>query len=410
MNVLILTPDRVGSTLLQRLITVYMLRRDFGRPVINLHELSNGLIKYYNETLNQEVLGKPDGTGWGYFQSLGQIEELLDSVDHYKTSRLARYHLVNRQDSINDQIKFYEYLNRNFYVISCRRNNLFEHVLSWAIHAHSKKLNVYSILEKVNDFSAIYKNGITVPRPGLEKYLNNYVEYIKWSDTYFNIQAHFDYEKDLPDIENFILNLDFMKGHENNTWKDMFGQEFDTWNACHRMLPNLLLHDRSTLKNTKSISILPTHVSNEKWQQIRGKDWPESRDLYRLSNLPMNIQQEIKDRLAMTTIQVTQEEYDFFNQTLPKYNETCDQLEQLRQGGFMISTIPLKLQSLQEKKQIIKNFDQCIEWYNQWVEKNNFGQKYNNEELETIAHEEENRLNRNITQQLANVSSKLLGS
>ena len=111
MNVLILTPDRVGSTLLQRLITVYMLRKGFDRPVINLHELSNGLTKYYNTTLNQEVLGKPKGTQWGYFQTLTEVQDLLKSVDHYKTSRLAHYHIVNRQDSVAEQIKFYEYIN-----------------------------------------------------------------------------------------------------------------------------------------------------------------------------------------------------------------------------------------------------------------------------------------------------------
>ena len=143
MNVLILTPDRVGSTLLQRLVTIYMLRKGFDKPVINLHELTNGLEKYYNTILNQEVLGKPTGTEWGYYQKLNKIEELLKSVDHYKTSRLAHYHIVNRKDSIEEQIKFYEYLNRNFYIISCRRDNLFEHALSWGINAHSKKLNVY---------------------------------------------------------------------------------------------------------------------------------------------------------------------------------------------------------------------------------------------------------------------------
>jgi len=61
MNVLILTPDRVGSTLLQRLITVYMQANDFDRPVINLHELTNGLMKYYSPVFNTEVLGKPNG-------------------------------------------------------------------------------------------------------------------------------------------------------------------------------------------------------------------------------------------------------------------------------------------------------------------------------------------------------------
>jgi hypothetical protein len=114
MNVLILTPDRVGSTLLQRLITIYMLRRDFGHTVINLHELTNGIIKYYNPTLNQEVLGKDLSQDIGYLQSLPEIVDLLKSVEHYKTSRLAHYHLVRRADSRSDQLGFYEYLNRNF--------------------------------------------------------------------------------------------------------------------------------------------------------------------------------------------------------------------------------------------------------------------------------------------------------
>ena len=42
MNVLVLTPDAVGSTLIQRLLTIYMQLNQFDRPVINLHELSKG--------------------------------------------------------------------------------------------------------------------------------------------------------------------------------------------------------------------------------------------------------------------------------------------------------------------------------------------------------------------------------
>ena len=116
MNVLILTPDAVGSTLLQRLITIYMQFHDFDRPVINLHELTNGLVKNYNATFKQEILGKKEGA-WGYHQNLAQIVELLAGVDHYKTSRLAHYHILRRQDSLSDQLSFYQYLNDNFYII-----------------------------------------------------------------------------------------------------------------------------------------------------------------------------------------------------------------------------------------------------------------------------------------------------
>ena len=47
MNVLILTPDGVGSTILQRIITLALhLMKD---DVINCHELTNGLTKIGNK-------------------------------------------------------------------------------------------------------------------------------------------------------------------------------------------------------------------------------------------------------------------------------------------------------------------------------------------------------------------------
>ena len=117
MNVLILTPDAVGSTLLQRMLTIYMQFHNFDRPVINLHELTNGLARYYSPDFNQELVGKKAVKSWGYHQSLPQVTEMLSSVDHYKTSRLAHYHLVRRGDSVAQQIPFYNYLNENFFII-----------------------------------------------------------------------------------------------------------------------------------------------------------------------------------------------------------------------------------------------------------------------------------------------------
>lgn len=57
MNILILTPDRVGSTLLQRLITVYANINENHNPLtINLHELTNELVSYIHPEFNQKVL------------------------------------------------------------------------------------------------------------------------------------------------------------------------------------------------------------------------------------------------------------------------------------------------------------------------------------------------------------------
>ena len=380
MNVLILTPDRVGSTLLQRLITIYMLRRDFGRPVINLHELTNGIIKYYNPTLNQEVLGKDQTLDIGYLQSLPEILDLLKSVDHYKTSRLAHYHLVRRNDNLSDQLSFYEYLNRNFYIISCRRQNLLEHALSWGISSFSKRLNVYTTAEKIDCFQDVYKNGIHIEHTSFIKYLNDYVKYINWSDTYFNVQSYFDYDTHMSEIEKYILNLDFMNGHENNTWQDMFGQSFSNWNACHRMLPNLLLHDRSTVAGTKTIPVNRNEISMESYNLLRGEDWPESWRDPGTAVMP-HIQEEIHTRFDVKSVPVTDSEYNFLSSNLSVYQETSMQIENLTKLGFLVTGVPVKLQTLHEKRQVVKNFDQTVEWYNAWVEKTGQGEPYTDTQI-----------------------------
>ena len=108
MNVVVLTPDRVGSTLLQRLITIYMQFHQFDQPVINLHELTNGLMRYYSPVFNCEVLGKDPQDHWGYHQTLPEIVDMLESVSHYKlpdwhsiTSKLARIHRPTNCDCID---------------------------------------------------------------------------------------------------------------------------------------------------------------------------------------------------------------------------------------------------------------------------------------------------------------------
>jgi hypothetical protein len=75
------------------------------------------------------------------------------------------------------------------------------------------------------------------------------------------------------------------------------------------------------------------------------------------------------------------------------------QLESLITDGFLVTSIPIKLQSLREKKKIIKNFDQCITWYNEWVDKNQFGNKYSESTLNEISKQEEQKLQLPIVQQ-----------
>jgi hypothetical protein len=345
MNVLILTPDRVGSTLLQRLITIHMQSHDFGKPVINLHELTNGLVSYENSKFNRMVLGKRQEV-WGYHQSLEQIVDLLESVDHYKTARLAHYHIRNRQDPIEQQLPFYKYLNENFFIISARRNNLLEHALSWCIFTVSKKLNVYGHKEKIDTFSEIYKNQIHVDQQVFVNYLNSYVSYIKWTEDHFNINSCFDYEKDLADIETYINNLNlFGNDKKNNFWQNIFGMPWKDWNMCH-----YLLSDLSTGGQNAS-TLLTQHLP-----------WVDSKSVENLPTLVNEIGSAVK--LA---------DQQFIKENINQYLETDKNIQHMVQDGILASSVPIKLQTMIEKCHLIKNFEQCLETYNRWVDQTKFG-------------------------------------
>jgi len=358
MNVLILTPDRVGSTLLQRLITIYMAGHEYDKPVINLHELTNGLTFCYNTTYGKEILNKSPNIGrnkWGYHQSLKEIVELLEKADHYKTSRLALYHLVNRQDLLADQISFYNYLNENFFIISARRENLFEHAISWAIAGHSKALNVFQPVEKLNVFYEIYKNGITVDQTTLCNYLSKYKDYLKWVENHFQVNSYFNYEKDLKNIENYILNLDIFPNKEKKTWNDIFSMEWNDWNKCHK-----LAGDLSNVEDLTTIEYNSNETSMAKKLLVVNK---------LTSNLSVTNRNFLKDHSK-------------------KYVNAYKGIQDLVKAGTLPTGVPIKLQTLAEKRKIIKNFDQCVETYNIWVEENNLGQKYTDNELKLISNTE----------------------
>ena len=337
MNILILTPDRVGSTLLQRVLTVYMTSTcTYDKPVINLHELSNGLMYYYSETFKQFVLGKDTsdkwGDKWGYHQNLPEIIEFLKKADHYKTSRLAHYHLKRRQDSITNQTKFYNYLNDNFYIIGCQRKNVFEYALSWGINASSKRLNVYTHQDKINIYSNLYKNRITISPQSFVDYLDAYDDYIKWSKMYFNINDFFLYEEHVSNIESFIHNLDLF-ADTKTTWKSVFGLSWNDWNKCHKLMSDVVFDENVKLLSNNS------------------------------NNLPT---------ISSITQSLPALDQKFLFKHSKTYIKSINNIQELVENKTLVTGIPIKLQTLAEKKMIIKNFNELINVYNDWASANHY--------------------------------------
>jgi hypothetical protein len=387
MNVLILTPDAVGSTLLQRMLTIYMQFHDFGRPVINLHELTNGLAKYYSPEFNRELVSKHALKSWGYHQSLQQVVEMLSSVDHYKTSRLAHYHLVRRGDSVAEQIPFYNYLNENFFIIACRRENIFEHALSMTLNTVTKKLNVYNVYEKVDTFYDMYKSGITLNFKVFERQLTAYKNYITWSEQYFNIGAYFHYEKDIPRLEQYILDLPVFSAQPNHiTWDQNFGLSFNAWNQMHyiRSDPGALLCLPAQAKE-KLLLAVPDPVTD--YQQHSLPEMPAVHSAADLAALPPDIvntwARDAIDRTGIVPLldSGNQQKLAPYQSGYALAKTTIDQMVNL---GIMASGPPIKKQTLNDKHKMIKNFDNLVKVYNRWVDENpGFGSAIDDHTIQT---------------------------
>ena len=361
MNIIVLTPDRVGSSLLQKFITMVMQGYDYGKPVINLHELTNHIVKYHSDKHGQDLLGKPGKNDWGYHQSLQEITGLLSSVDQYTVSRLAQYHIINRKDTLSDQLNFYQYINDNFYVIGARRENLFEHALSWCIVSFSKQLNCYQHEDKIDTFAALYKNKITIDKEVFTEYLDKYLLYLKWSSDHFRINKIFNYEKDVKDLDGFVKNLDIFPSEQlEKKWEDIYGIEWNKWNACHYLISDLTDFSLK-LSNQQEFKLLENEANPQ---------------------LPTNHMglQKILSRSALAV-----NDQEFVKENMPKYFETYKTVSQLVYDRILVHGVPIKLQTLAEKALVVKNFKECIDTYNDWSAKNNLEHRYSVEELGDLA-------------------------
>lgn len=373
MNVLILTPDAVGSTLLQRMLTIYMQFHDFDRPVINLHELTNGLEKYYSPEFNREIVSKKTVKNWGYYQSLQQVVELLSSVDHYKTSRLAHYHILRRGDTLEQQIPFYNYLNENFYIIACRRANVFEHALSMTLSTITKKLNVFDAYEKIDTFYKIYQSGVALDPATFVNQLDSYKLYLKWSEQFFNIGSYFNYEQDIPNLEKYIFNLPvFVDQPRLTSWEKNFGISFNDWNKMHYArsdLNTLMLESNQGMEKL----LLGNNENVELYQQHALPTWPSVANVDDFDNLPQAVKQQWLQHIIHQDGIVSLLNKDK-QQELLQYKQGYDQaqiaISQMIELGIIVNGPPIKKQTLKEKSKIIKNFDQLVELYNQWTETN----------------------------------------
>ena len=180
-----------------------------GEKVTNTHELTNGL-----ELKNGLAVKNFD---LQYTQNLSQITDILkqSAEDTMLVSRLAKYHLDSRNDGINNQKYFYDFLNKHFdKIIVCVRENIFEYAMSWSIRNRSGVLNVYGKedRDKVSQVSEVDEIFF------IQK-CQEYVKYVNWVETNFPNIQQISYEGMLMNSDSIMETL---TGYEN-TFTDHFG-------------------------------------------------------------------------------------------------------------------------------------------------------------------------------------------
>lgn len=342
--------------------------------MINLHELTNGLEKYYSPEFNREIVSKRRVKDWGYYQSLGEVVDILSSVDHYKTSRLAQYHIRRRQDSLADQIPFYQYLNDNFYIIACRRENVFEHALSWALNVITKKLNVYHTNEKCDTFLDMYHTPIDVDVTAFAAALDDYRLYLQWCRDHFGVARYFNYEQHLPHIERFILELPIFAGQPQRiSWQDQFGIDFQDWNRCHALKGDLgsiaferpeMLLQLQAQRHTTDTDLVSAY---QRWALPH---WPAISNAQDFEALPAEIKSrfEIMPKNHYDVIScLGSAERGYLAQHASGYQAANSAIQRMQDLDIIVSPPPMKKHTLREKRHLIRNFDQCLAHYNHWV-------------------------------------------
>ena len=196
MNYLILTPDGVGSTYLQRVLTVYL--NCAGKKYWNTHELLNGLSSQDGNLFKDSDIG--------YNQSVEEITQLITDSRNSIVSRIANYHIHGRlRTKQEDYTQLYNVCNKKFDQIFYCTRDPFEYALSWSIRRETNVRNVYSVDERIDVHNINrYRN---IDLLYFNEKLKEYGEYEYWAKDNFNVTQGGEYDSLHQDVDNVMKDI-----------------------------------------------------------------------------------------------------------------------------------------------------------------------------------------------------------
>lgn len=291
-NYLVLTPDGVGSTYLQRALCVYL--NSAGLDYWNTHELLNGLGLYQGNLCKKFELH--------HSQTVSEICDLITSTKNNLVSRIAQYHITGRLKKRKENYQnLYDTCNTKFDKIFYCTRDPFEYALSWSIRQKTNTLNVYSVEERNQIHGEEIKHIIDLNF--FKNKLKKYSDYEYWAEDNFNITRTVGYNDMHHSVDAMMKEL---TGLDHNV-KDRF---------------EISLQDYSTFRYNSSL-----YTQNRNPQCIPSKGI------------------NLAGKLA-----------------LHKFIDKIDYAENKMPDGF-----PIKMNTLQDKQNRIKNFEDSVDTYNKWT-------------------------------------------
>jgi hypothetical protein len=158
----------------------------------------------------------------------------------------------------------------------------------------------------------------------------------------------------LPRIEEYILGLSIFNGQDLQSWKDIFKIEFKDWNRCHYLVSDLSGISGQIANRPQLTFDNIASKNNFQIQSIEQKNIPGSLSVY--------------DR-------------NFLTKQGPAYAKSFKAIQELVDNKVLVTPVPIKLQTMLEKKLLITNFNQCVDVYNKWVEEKGVGTPYTSDDI-----------------------------
>lgn len=203
-----------GSTYFQRAST-FWISQLLNDKISNPHELLNG-IAFRDDYLVKQWMKVTD-------QSLDTIVGLIQQSNRPILARISYDHLLLRNERPEKLEEFYTFLNENFEIFTCYRDNLFDYGMCWAVrrctnrHYDYQINNVHSPEDRIKLYAV--DNKFTIDPQIVITQAEKYLRYKEWATTTFPYSKSIHYE-DISDNIDKVLEQCFPA---QQTIKEKFG-------------------------------------------------------------------------------------------------------------------------------------------------------------------------------------------